>query len=445
MNKVEKTIVKTESGMRRFAIHINLPRKKVFFSTPAFFIEPKSSRDLGFICDWISNPKLKNNCFQGLVLPYNKVRRILLPYKSRAIQKTLMGNSKEETFKNLINSKVVIIDPLTEGAYYKLGLIESDLWGLPEEFIEQTKRINESNKISKNKRIDKIKLYREHLYEISNKLQNFTLKFLSQLKLNGSDILLAPSNLIIPEIPESIDLSIKINEETHKICENEEGWIPAAYFVIKTSVLEDFEAFQKILNYIDKEKPTMIFFKIVDSYGLDSRNAAIQRDNLKIFLKGLAHVSQQFNIPSFFLNVDSLGLFLIQSRIDGFCTPSNGIVEPTFVSYKNTDLPDYQRGKYFLVPKLSLVSMRALEKIYNTKGKTFPCPYSCCEDFDNKRFKTFIGIYKQKLIRIHYYNSIDNLVLEAHKAINDGTVRAAFNKLANSSCSHYLEILPDFN
>ncbi|TKJ17063.1 hypothetical protein CEE44_00830 [Candidatus Woesearchaeota archaeon B3_Woes] len=448
MKNVEINEIKEASGVRRRLVHVNLPKKDLIFSTPCFFVEPKSSWDVDFLSDWVENNKFKKNCFQGVIIPFNNVKKLLLPKKTRSVQLNLDGTKKENGFLEIIENKVIIIDPLGESSY--LSLVDPDqidIENLPLEYVEQIKKIGIGKKKgdeSRNKkRIDKIKLFREYIHKLHGKEFNHTLKFLQRSKRLGSKILLAPSNLIIPEVSESLDMAIKINKETEKICKTHEGWIPAANFVLKTSTLEEYDYLDKILKYINEEQPQFFFFKIVDSYGLDSRNAGIQRDNLKRFLKGLKVVSKKFKIPVFALNVDSLGLFMLQAGIDGFSTPSNGIVENMFVSYKNTDLPSFLKGKYFYYYFLSMISLRALKKIYDSHGKKFPCPYGCCNEYNGRDFSTFIGKTKSKLTRTHYFNTMDNLVLETQQAIENDSVRAAFNKLAESSCKHYLEIIPN--
>lgn len=447
MKKVEISEIKESSGTRRRLVQVNSSTEKSIFGTPCFLIEPKSSWDVEFLCDWMDNSKFKKNCFQGVVLPFNNAKKLLLPKKSKSDKTKLNGNKKEKAFSDMISNKMVIIDPLTESTY--LSLIdpeEHDIENLPIDYIEHIKEIayDKNNKSNNKKRIDKIKLFRKYINNLDGKEFNHTLKFLQKSKILGSKILLSPSNLIIPEVSESLEMAIRINEETHKICDTRESWVPAAYFVLKTSTLEEYRYLQAILNYINDQKPKFFFFKIVDSYGLDSRNAGIQRNNLKRFLKNLAAVSKKFQIPVFALNVDSLGLFMLQAGIDGFSTPSNGILENMFVAYKNTELPDFLKGKYFYYHFLSMVSMRAMKEIYEAAGNKFPCPYGCCDEYNGKNFTTFVWRTKYRLTRIHYFNAMDNLVLETQQAIVNENIRAAFNKLAESSCKHYLDIIPTY-
>jgi hypothetical protein len=134
---------------------------------------------------------------------------------------------------------------------------------------------------------------------------------------------------------------------------------------------------------------------------------------------------------------------MIQAGIDGFSTPSNGIVENIFIAGKNTDLPEFLKGKYFYYMFLSLISMRSLQKIYIAGNKVFPCPYGCCNQYNGWDFNKLIGKIKGKFTRIHYFNSMDHLVLETTLAIVNEDVRGAFNKLAQSSCKHYLDIIPN--
>ena len=281
--EVNDITVFKEMEVRRRQIIFNFPNGKTkIISSPGFLAELKSSWDTDFLCKWIEDPNMPSANVQGIVVPITEHKRILTHKENSTEKLTLTGESVEKGYNYIKKNLLKIIDPLMESAYLKIvEYKEPNFSDLPIEYQEVVKSQKESNK----ERNNKIGMYANYVETIERGLTPHTLKFLNKAKKLGSEILLSPSPLIIPELPNTMRIAIEVNKKTHELCNSREGWIPASYFLFKSSNFDDLDDVAPILDYINKEKPSMIFFKLVDPYTLDSRNAGIQRNNLKRFLQ----------------------------------------------------------------------------------------------------------------------------------------------------------------
>jgi queuine/archaeosine tRNA-ribosyltransferase len=75
------------------------------------------------------------------------------------------------------------------------------------------------------------------------------------------------------------------------------------------------------------------------------------------------------------------------------------------------------------------------------KRQFLPCPYGCCDKYNRIKLEHLSILEKSKMCRIHYLNTLNGLLTEIDTAIANKTTRTVINKLANSSCKHFYEIL----
>lgn len=433
MNAISFQNIKTDNHARKGIISIILPLKTKSRITPILLAQPKSSIEIDYICEWIRQHNPMH--FGGLVIPLLSYKKIMASKESLLYSKTVddfIDNNK--IYSNIRENMLIIVDPQSENAYYKSTPEDLSVYeGLPKEYTRMAVNIP-------TKRSKKLSSYTDFVGRLLEKSYTYTLQFLKKEKEAKADLLLPPSPMIIPEIPESLDVAIKINKESSEICNRQEGWICTSYFILRVSFFDDYKQVKPILDYVRNHKPQLLVFKFVDSYSLDSRNAAIQRMHLHKFLKELSSITLKLGIPVFWLNLDSLGIFMSLIGGDGFSTPVDGYIEKVYAAPKNIQVPHYLRGTYFHYPLLSMVPFKF---IYNTRknGRPFPCPYGCCNKYNQIKLECLSMMEKSKMCRIHYLNTLNGLLMEIDEAIDNKTTRTVINKLANSSCKHFYEIL----
>jgi len=433
MKNIHFQNVKTDNHARNGILTVNLPLKTKSHSTPILLAQPSSSIEIDYICEWVGKHNPMH--FGGLVIPLLSQRKIMASKDSLLHSKTLddfIDNGK--IYSSIRENMLMLADPESENAYYKTTQDDLSVYGgLPKEFVKMAVNISP-------KRNKKLSSYKDFIGGLLDRSYTYTLQFLKKEKEVKADILLPPSPLIIPEIPESLDVAIKINRESASICKRQEGWVDASYFILRVSFFDDYEQVKPILDYVKNDKPQLLVFKFVDSNSLDSRNAAIQRWNLHRFLKELSNITLKLNIPVFWLNLDSLGIFLALMGVDGFSTPVNGYIQKVFAAPKNIQVPHYLKGSYFHYPLLSMVPFKFIYKMHK-KGHFLPCPYGCCDKYNQIKLEHLSILEKSKMCRIHYLNTLNGLLTEIDSAIANKTTRTVVNKLANSSCKHFYEIL----
>jgi len=431
---IEREEIEVDESARQSTYTIRLPPDKIkTIKTPSLFARIKTSADIDYIEDFILECHPSN--FGGIVIELNQAKKIRNKL-DKFLKKTYVTDFKQTLdFKSNL---LCIVDPQTELAYYKSSPSVEAMEGLPDFYIEGIMNI------PSRKRGEKIREYKKLLEEIERKPHSYTLKFLKKEKIEGSDILIPPSPLIIPEIPSSLQVAFLVNDETQKICNAMEGWIPSAYFLLKVSDFEDEEIYPQILEYIMENNPRFLFLKIIDAYVLDNRNSAIQRHYFHKFLNYLAKITMRQKIFTFFFNLDVLGVFLTIMGIDAFDTPTNGYIQRIIVSPKNLNKPFYEKGSYFHSTMLSLVPFKFIYNL-SKKGQPLPCVYGCCSKYKGVNLASLSYKEKVRMCRIHYLNTLNGLLEEIKDAITKKNTRAVINKLYNSACKHFYEIINGLN
>lgn len=416
--------IKSIQQMRKAIITI----KKMKFASPFMLTSVKSPADLRYVRQWMSNFDAQN--MQGVVVPLYDAERIMLSLQVDGKQKGLT----ESASKKIMEDKLIVLDPQLEVAHSKFEPKTKMTSNLPEKYAELFKNRKDIKDMNKE--------YERFLNYLTENTSQFVSGMLVSQISNRANLLLAPSPLIMNEHPDSLAVSIKINRLTKSICEVNEGWDYAYYFVLRVSDFEDEDTYKAILKVIGEDSPPAVFFKIIDIEYLDSRNSMVQRQNIKDFLKSLRVVTKSKKITSTFLNVDAMGLFLVYSGIDGMSTPVDGIISlRVYGGGKNKNLAPEYRGRYFLYSWMAFIPYRALIKLRKTLG-TIPCPNGCCDEYDKLDLKK-LGVHeKAQFSRLHYLNTINAYLSELHKGIEEDNARAFENKLKNSSCVNYVDMLP---
>jgi len=402
--EIEFKDIKKDNHARKGKLILHLPTTTKSIITPSVLVKPTSGVAIDYICEWIGQHNPQH--FGGLVIPLLSYKKIMASKESMLYSHTMDDfiDDGETIYTNIRENMLTIIDPQSENAYYKDNMNENLYADLPKEYVDMALNMP-------SRRTEKLDLYQEFSNRLLKRSYSYTLQFLKKEKKAGADILLPPSTLIIPEIPETLNAAIKINREATEICRSKSGWIGTSYFLLKVSLFEDYTQVKPIIDYVKNYKPKMLIFKMVDAYSLDSRNAAIQRMNLHKFLVKLNEITDRLKIPVFWLDLDSLGIFLSLIGTDGFSTPINGYIEKIYAAPKNIQVPTYLKGTYF---HYSLLSMVPFKFIYNLhkNGQPLPCPYGCCEGYNQINLKTLSPIEKSKMCKIHYMNTLNGLLGE---------------------------------